>query len=64
LEGLPGAVLGPLLAAALTARPTLAAVSAVANCGPAVWVDAAAEAGLIEVERGRVSFTHPLLARS
>jgi DNA-binding CsgD family transcriptional regulator len=63
LEGLPGAVRGPLLAAALMARPTLAAVSAVTNCEPAAWVDAAAEAGLIEAERGRVSFTHPLLSR-
>jgi len=62
LEALPPAVRAPLIAAALMARPTIRAVAAVADSEPASWVDPAAGLGLIRVQRGRVSFTHPLLA--
>jgi len=62
LEGLPPAVRRALIAAALMARPTLPAVAAATGCGPASWVDRAVAAGLVRVERGRVSFTHPLFA--
>lgn len=62
LEPLPPAVRAALIAAALMARPTVAAVVAVAGSEPASWVDPAAGMGLITVERGRVCFTHPLLA--
>jgi DNA-binding CsgD family transcriptional regulator/tetratricopeptide (TPR) repeat protein len=62
LARLPAASRLPLIAAAVMARPTVQAVAAATDTGPALWVDAGVRAGLLKVAQGRLAFTHPLFA--
>ncbi len=62
LSTLPRTCRLPLIAVAVMARPTVAAVAAATDVAPAIWVDAGVGAGMLNVAHGRVVFTHPLFA--
>lgn len=66
LDELPGEVRRLLEPVALLAEPTVALVRQVAPDPERVeeWLDQAEEAGVIELDRGRIRFAHPLLAAS
>lgn len=63
LSGLPADARELLWHAAAVSEPTVALIEAAAAVGdPLVGLDEAVRAGVIEVEGGRVRFTHPLFA--
>ena len=57
---LPSPTREALLVAALAAEPTLELVSAVTGGDASATVAEAVEANLVQLEDGRVRFTHPL----
>jgi len=61
LDALPSSARWPLAAAAALGRPSVELVAA-AVPGASEALDAARFAGVVELEGGRVRFTHPLLA--
>jgi DNA-binding CsgD family transcriptional regulator len=62
VQQLPAATRRLLLAAALSARPTLSLLAAFSSRDPGADLQPAMEAGVIRLEGGRVTFAHPLYA--
>ena len=64
LRALPPETIEVLAAAAALADPTLELLEAATRTEPAVRLSPALEAGLIELQRGRLRFAHPLFAEA